>query len=87
MAKRKREGQTVPWPREKEKGGTLYPLLLDSLGLGKISVGAPYFDAVFIPIMVPAVLAMALGGFLRDCFSYYDTASLAPYFLDRECLL
>ncbi|CAB9542340.1 Cytochrome c heme lyase subunit CcmF [uncultured Gammaproteobacteria bacterium] len=45
--------------------GTLYPLLLDSLGLGKISVGAPYFDAVFIPIMVPAVLAMALGGFLR----------------------
>ncbi|AYQ56146.1 Cytochrome c heme lyase subunit CcmF [Bathymodiolus thermophilus thioautotrophic gill symbiont] len=45
--------------------GTLYPLLLDSLGLGKISVGAPYFDAVFTPIMIPAVLAMALGGFLR----------------------
>ncbi len=45
--------------------GTLYPLLLDSLGLGKISVGAPYFDAVFIPIMIPAVLAMALGPFLR----------------------
>jgi cytochrome c-type biogenesis protein CcmF len=45
--------------------GTLYPLLLDSLGLGKISVGAPYFDAVFIPIMIPAVVVMALGGFLR----------------------
>ena len=45
--------------------GTLYPLLLDSLNLGKISVGAPYFDAVFIPIMVPAVLVMAIGGFLR----------------------
>ncbi len=45
--------------------GTLYPLLLDSLGLGKISVGAPYFDAVFIPIMIPAVLAMAVGPFLR----------------------
>ncbi len=45
--------------------GTLYPLLLDSLGLGKISVGAPYFDAVFVPIMIPAVLAMAIGGYLR----------------------
>lgn len=45
--------------------GTLYPLLLDSLGLGKISVGAPYFDAVFVPIMIPAVLAMAIGAFLR----------------------
>jgi len=45
--------------------GTLYPLLLDSLGLGKISVGAPYFDAVFVPIMIPAVLVMAVGPFLR----------------------
>lgn len=45
--------------------GTLYPLLLDSLGLGKISVGAPYFDAVFVPIMIPAVLAMAFFPFLR----------------------
>jgi len=45
--------------------GTLYPLLLDSLGLGKISVGAPYFDAVFVPIMIPAVLAMVIAPFLR----------------------
>ncbi|MDP4837681.1 MAG: cytochrome c biogenesis protein CcsA, partial [Burkholderiales bacterium] len=30
--------------------GTLYPLFLDALGLGKISVGPPYFDAVFVPI-------------------------------------
>jgi cytochrome c-type biogenesis protein CcmF len=52
--------------------GTLYPLLLDSLGLGKISVGAPYFDAVFVPIMIPAVLAMVIAPFLRwkkDSFS------------------
>jgi cytochrome c-type biogenesis protein CcmF len=33
--------------------GTLYPLLLDALGLGKISVGAPYFDTVFVPLMLP----------------------------------
>ena len=45
--------------------GTLYPLLLDSLGLGKISVGAPYFDAVFVPIMIPAVVLMAVVPFLR----------------------
>ncbi|MEY3273775.1 MAG: hypothetical protein RLZZ341_2681, partial [Pseudomonadota bacterium] len=36
--------------------GTLYPLVLDSLGLGKISVGPPYFDAVFVPLMVPVVV-------------------------------
>ena len=33
--------------------GTLYPLVLDALGLGKISVGPPYFDAVFVPLMAP----------------------------------
>ena len=45
--------------------GTMYPLLLDSLSLGKISVGAPYFDAVFVPIMIPAVIAMVIAPFLR----------------------
>ncbi|MGE4571011.1 MAG: heme lyase CcmF/NrfE family subunit, partial [Gammaproteobacteria bacterium] len=45
--------------------GTLYPLILDALNLGKISVGAPYFDAVFVPIMIPGVIAMALVPFLR----------------------
>lgn len=45
--------------------GTLFPLLLDALGLGKISVGAPYFDTVFIPIMLPAVVLLAITPFLR----------------------
>src|SRR5476649_2577437 len=45
--------------------GTMYPLLLDALGMGKISVGAPYFEAVFIPLMVPVVLLMALGPLAR----------------------
>ncbi len=40
--------------------GTLYPLLIDALGMGKISVGPPYFNAVFIPLMAP--LAFAVGG-------------------------
>ena len=41
--------------------GTLYPLFLDALGLGKISVGPPYFDSVFLPLMAPAVLLAGLG--------------------------
>src|SRR4029077_14321914 len=36
--------------------GTLYPLFLDALDLGKISVGPPYFDSVFVPLMAPAVI-------------------------------
>ena len=41
--------------------GTLYPLLIDALNLGKISVGPPYFNAVFVPIMVPVLFLMAVG--------------------------
>jgi cytochrome c-type biogenesis protein CcmF len=41
--------------------GTLYPLFVDALNLGKISVGPPYFDAVFFPLMAPAVFLMAIG--------------------------
>jgi len=45
--------------------GTLYPLLADVLDLGKLSVGPPFFNAVFLPLMVPMVLLMALGPFLH----------------------
>lgn len=45
--------------------GTLYPLFMDALNLGKISVGPPYFEAVFIPLMAPVVILMMLGTFLR----------------------
>jgi cytochrome c-type biogenesis protein CcmF len=41
--------------------GTLYPLFLDALGLGKVSVGPPYFDAVFVPLFVPLLFLVALG--------------------------
>lgn len=41
--------------------GTLYPLLVDGLGLGKLSVGAPYFNTVFIPMMVPLFIVMGFG--------------------------
>ncbi|PWF21244.1 heme lyase CcmF/NrfE family subunit [Corticimicrobacter populi] len=45
--------------------GTLYPLFMDVLKLGKISVGPPYFEAVFVPLMTPVVILMMLGTFLR----------------------
>jgi len=45
--------------------GTLYPLVIDALGLGKISVGPPYFNAVFIPLMAPLSVAVGLGMLLR----------------------
>ncbi len=41
--------------------GTLYPLLVDALGMGKISVGPPYFELVFVPIMAPLVFLMGIG--------------------------
>ena len=41
--------------------GTLYPLVIDAFGAGKISVGPPYFDAVFVPLMTPLVFLMGVG--------------------------
>src|SRR5438874_12339720 len=40
--------------------GTLYPLFLDALNLGKISVGPPSFDAVFYPLLAPALFLVGL---------------------------
>ena len=45
--------------------GTVYPLLVEGLGLGKLSVGAPYFNAVFVPLMIPMLLLMGLGIHLK----------------------
>ncbi|MDP2760209.1 MAG: heme lyase CcmF/NrfE family subunit [Sideroxyarcus sp.] len=45
--------------------GTLYPLFMDALGFGKLSVGPPYFNTVFVPLMVPLVMMMGLGPVAR----------------------
>jgi cytochrome c-type biogenesis protein CcmF len=45
--------------------GTLYPLFMDALGFGKLSVGPPYFNTVFVPLMVPMVMMMGLGPVAR----------------------
>ncbi|MCO4756723.1 MAG: heme lyase CcmF/NrfE family subunit [Oceanospirillaceae bacterium] len=45
--------------------GTLYPLLMDALQQGKMSVGAPYFNAMFIPLMSALVVLMGVGAISR----------------------
>jgi cytochrome c-type biogenesis protein CcmF len=45
--------------------GTLYPLIIDALNLGKLSVGPPYFNTVFVPIMAPLVFLLAIGPLAR----------------------
>ncbi len=45
--------------------GTLYPLLVDALGMAKLSVGPPYFNLVFVPLMAPAMFLMGVGPIAR----------------------
>ncbi len=45
--------------------GTIYPLVIDALGMGKLSVGPPYFNAVFVPLMAPALFLMGVGPMTR----------------------
>jgi cytochrome c-type biogenesis protein CcmF len=44
--------------------GTLYPLVLEAVGAGKVSVGAPYYNLTFVPIMAPLIAVMAVGPLL-----------------------
>ena len=45
--------------------GTLYPIIIDALQLGKLSVGPPYFNRVIVPLAVPLFLALGIGSLLR----------------------
>ena len=45
--------------------GTIYPLIIDALNMGKLSVGPPYFNAVFVPLLVPTVFLMVPGTIAR----------------------
>ncbi len=45
--------------------GTLYPLILDALGYGKISVGPPYFNSVFVPLTIPIALVVGIAAYTR----------------------
>lgn len=41
--------------------GTIYPLIVDALGMGKLSVGPPYFNALFVPLGAILVVFMGIG--------------------------
>jgi cytochrome c-type biogenesis protein CcmF len=45
--------------------GTLYPLIVDAFGGAKLSVGPPYFNLVFVPLMAPAMFLMGIGPIAR----------------------
>ncbi len=45
--------------------GTLYPLLADAMGWGKVSVGPPYFGLLFTLLMIPVVVFIVFGPFAR----------------------
>ncbi len=61
--------------------GTLFPLLVDALGQGKISVGPPYFNAVFVPLMallVPFMGAGPISRWKRDTLSRWRGELVIP---------
>ena len=61
--------------------GTLFPLLMDALGQGKYSVGPPYFNTVFLPLMAVAIAVMGLGPasrWKRDSASRWRRELLLP---------
>jgi len=45
--------------------GTLYPLFIDALDMGKISVGPPYFSVVFFWILAPLLFILGIGPIIR----------------------
>src|SRR6187455_2040206 len=66
--------------------GTLYPLFLDALDLGKISVGPPYFDAVFYPLMASWKRAALPGLWVRLRWALavsVVTALIIPFVMGR----
>jgi cytochrome c-type biogenesis protein CcmF len=45
--------------------GTFYPLVIDMIGRDKISVGPPYYNRTFVPLVVPLLIAMVIGPALK----------------------
>jgi len=62
--------------------GTLYPLALDALGAGKISVGPPYFNALFVPLTIPIALLLgvaALARWKQDSYQRMGKKLIIPF--------
>ena len=61
--------------------GTLYPLIVDAMQLGKLSVGPPYFNAVFVPLMIPIFILIGFVPVMRwkqDSFARIFKQVLLP---------
>ena len=70
--------------------GTLFPLIVDALGMGKVSVGPPYFNAVFVPLMALLVPVMGLGPvsrWKRDAVSRWRGELLIPAIVAVLCAI
>lgn len=67
--------------------GTLYPLFIDALGMGKISVGPPYFNAIFIPLMAPLAVVSGIGVLLRWKRDQFKAIALQIRWIGLVCLL
>ncbi|WP_341325572.1 heme lyase CcmF/NrfE family subunit [Methylotuvimicrobium sp. KM2] len=67
--------------------GTLYPLFIDALGMGKISVGPPYFNAIFVPLMAPLAVVSGIGVLLRWKKDRFNALALRIRWLMLGCLL
>ncbi|MFT7287499.1 MAG: cytochrome c-type biogenesis protein CcmF [Halieaceae bacterium] len=68
--------------------GTLFPLLMDALGQGKYSVGPPYFNAVFVPLMALMVPFMGLGPLSRwrdDSTGRWRSLMFVPVLVAAGC--
>ncbi|MEH6593622.1 MAG: heme lyase CcmF/NrfE family subunit [Halioglobus sp.] len=68
--------------------GTLFPLLMDALGQGKYSVGPPYFNAVFVPLMAVLIPFMGIGPVSRwknDSTARWRAELLAPLLAALVC--
>src|ERR1700722_735628 len=61
--------------------GTLYPLFLDVVSKQKVSAGPPFFNMTFVPIMIPLLIAMAVGPLMSwkrgDLFAALQRLKLA----------
>lgn len=70
--------------------GTLFPLMMDALGQGKYSVGPPYFNAVFVPLMSLLVPFMGVGPLSRwrdDSVYRWRSRMLVPALIVVACAL
>ena len=65
--------------------GTIYPLIYDSLGLGQISVGAPYFNRISKVLGIPLLVLMSFGQLLK--YKALEKNKLLDVILESRILL